>query len=388
MAPMSRAELILALSLTAAVLGASCGIACAQQASAPGCIGEGGSQVDFWAILKVPQSGRYAYVDSKSFGGSSAATAEWKTLSQSDLSNGGQTNALSSTLVQLYENHAELSYAMYNDEVSKGTKPGFEGMAKGVWATGPGGGFLITHTLPNWPPPASGGQFKGIPKELLEYGQSLMCVSMDLENMDYVAKTFVYSGVKLYDSNVNDSLQKLLPKFSKYMASTSPFQGNTHTMVDVQTRSGKFTFILYARTTDFDVNLYSEISNSFRVPFLADTSTEGAQAKSYCPKNGDDHPYSIMTVQHLAVADEAFGSIDWLAKNDNSKWLVEYVDHGKKPKESVVCLGDLDGITAQKMERGGGAICIANEALWTAFFRATLEYEKCETAAARDRYPG
>ena len=128
-------------------------LATASQSEAPGCIGENGSQVDWFAILKVPNGSMYAYLDPTMADGS-PDTAEWKVVEDKTLEQ-TEGNALSDTLQQVYSSSADdIAYVQYNDESpDEKRSSSYQGHTKGVWATGKGGGFWLVHSVPRFPPP-------------------------------------------------------------------------------------------------------------------------------------------------------------------------------------------------------------------------------------------
>ena len=284
----------------------------AAQRSAPGCIGEDGSQVDWFAVLKVPNGAGYAYLDPTMDDGDASEwrTVEGKTLDQPE------GNAVSDTLQQVYADaDGAYAYVQYNDESPEGKRStAYQGHTKGVWATGEGGGFWLVHSVPRYPAgvSTSGGKYPGLPDNEYKFGQSFLCISMDVEQMDAAAAQFYYNRGMVYDHREVPALSAQLPNFTRYVAGEWSREAVSNT-VELTSRSGKFSFTSFAKTHYWDDYLYSKlVADKFDADLLVETWMNGINPDpTFCRGDKDGHEHDVMNVRHVAVADELYGSVDW-----------------------------------------------------------------------------
>ena len=344
------------------------------QKGAPGCIGENGSPVDWFAVLKVPNGAMYAYIDPTMYE-KDPTSAEWKVVEGKTLAE-NKGNAVAETLQQLYDDAgATLAYVQYNDQAPSGKKAtSYQGHSKGVWATGEGGGFWLLHSVPRYPDAVSTSNdvYPGMPEYENRYGQSFLCLSLDTEKMDAVAEQFYYNRAAIFDFKEVPELTPRLPNFTKFVQGAYSKDPVTNE-VDITTRSGKFHFTSFAKTHYWDDYMYLQlVAEKFDTNLLVETWMNGINPDpTFC--KGSDYKYSIMNVRHVAVADDLYGSIDWKETQDHSKWCVST---DSTPGTKVACIGDINRQRSQN-GRPGGTVCIENEALWTAFTKAIIDYDQC-----------
>lgn len=387
--------LVLRLSLSTLmllVLAAEtlCVLSTGSQISAPGCIGEGGSQVDWFAILKAPNGAMYAYLD-PTLGELDPDTAEWK-ISQDKTLEQSEGNALADTLQQVYSNSdGDIAYVQYNDEApDEKRSSSYQGHTKGVWATGQGGGFWLVHSVPRFPDPISesSGHYEGYPDFAKKYGQSFLCISMDIQEMDAAALQFFFNRGMIYDYKEVDSLSSELPNFTTYVNGGHSKDPESN-IVKLQTRSGKFMFTSFAKTHNWNDYLYLNlIAKQFETDLLVESWMNGINPDpSFCRSpDHDEYTHNILNVRHVAVADDLYGSVDWKETQDHSKWCVSPpMSYGKTGNVSlssggggvkIACIGDINRQRSQN-GRAGGTVCIEDEMLWTAFNKAIVEHDEC-----------
>ena len=71
---------------------------------------------------------------------------------------------------------------------------------------------------------------------------------------------------------------------------------------------------------------------------------------------------------------DLLGHLEFHTTQDHCKWCVAQSDG--EMVAPWVCIGDVNRIAAE-MERGGGTLCIADPAVWKAFYNAVNDYERC-----------
>ena len=99
---------VVAMVLVVVLVAHGDGVETAQkgaQKGAPGCIGENGSPVDWFAVLKLPNGAMYAYIDPTMYE-TDPTSAEWKVVEGKTLAD-NKGNAVAETLQQLYDDAGE-----------------------------------------------------------------------------------------------------------------------------------------------------------------------------------------------------------------------------------------------------------------------------------------
>lgn len=356
--------------------GVMCALACV--ALALNCKDDSGASVDWWVILKMPQGGSrlVSSNSSSAAGGASVLTATDGTeYAFADSSSSGSfalsgksiedsNGALGQTLGALYKAAKTDGFIFYNDEDPSGGAPSDCGHSKGVVGWDASGGFWLVHSIPKYPGDTSSGSIKIEPGELI-YGQSMLCMSLSLAQLDTVGVQLAYNQIHIYDSHMPSdettklaNLEKVIQGFKQTTAGTS-----------VKTL-GKFTS--FAKTSQWGQDLYSNlVETHYKIPMYLETwmrpaepnccaksATGGAQARQ-CE-------YTSYNVQTLQVAGVAYGETQ-----DHSKWGI---NAGSSP--AVVCIGDINRMTSQ-YGRGGGTVCTEDATLFKMFQSAIQTYEKC-----------
>ncbi|CAG2066178.1 unnamed protein product, partial [Timema podura] len=96
------------------------------------------------------------------------------------------------TLKSLYDNGTKQDpgtlWILYNDQPPNGGVGIELGHTKGVVMSQSNGGFWLIHSVPHYPPSPnkSTQNFYSYPHTGLHYGQSLMCISLDVKQLDTV----------------------------------------------------------------------------------------------------------------------------------------------------------------------------------------------------------
>ena len=255
----------------------------------------------------------YAYIDPTM---DDADASEWRMVEGKSLDE-PEGNAVSDTLQQVYRDvNGEYAYVQYNDESPEGKRSSaYQGHTKGVWATGEGGGFWLVHSVPRYPADISKSPdgYPGLPDNEYKYGQSFLCISLDLEQMDAAAEQFYYNRGMIYDHREVQALASQLPNFTRYIKGEWSRDAVSNT-VELTSRSGRFTFTSFAKTHYWDDYLYSNlVAEKYNVDLYVETWMNGINPDDTFCKNdkGGEHDHDVMNVRHVAVADQLYGSVDW-----------------------------------------------------------------------------
>ncbi|CAH1958023.1 unnamed protein product [Acanthoscelides obtectus] len=163
------------------------------------CKDESDKPVDWFYVYKLPtirhQSGNkllkdgvaYTFMTSEDY-------SDWKF---SNVSINSTDSIIGHTLKDLYKRQNELLHVLYNDQPPQHKSNEEKGHNKGVILAESQGGFWLVHSVPHFPD--IGDKTYNFPRTGAVYGQSFLCISTDLRNLDTVgmsqmafAATFLY----------------------------------------------------------------------------------------------------------------------------------------------------------------------------------------------------
>lgn len=94
----------------------------------------------------------------------------------------------------LFQN--KLFYALYNDEPPEGKSIGSKGHTKGAVLADSTGGFWLVHSVPHFPQVGSSYSY---PSTGITYGQSFLCISLDLSNLNKVGEYSLTRKINIYE---------------------------------------------------------------------------------------------------------------------------------------------------------------------------------------------
>jgi deoxyribonuclease-2 len=315
------------------------------------CLDEDGKAVDYWVALKHPNGGEYDYFDEFS--------SAFK-KGDGDLTT-KNTGSIGNTFGQVYDNPDEIAYIMYNDEDPQSKSHASRAHSKGVAAFDSKQGFWVVHSIPRFPPNTTVGWSDG-GLESDKFGQSFLCVTYDLDQMDKVAAQLRIIYPAQYDWNMPKSLEDSVPEFTNLVDDKADKTKET-SIVDLKSAGGT-TFTSFAKSKDWGKNLYADlVAPELKSDLYVETWQNGATSNvipTFCPSKG----YKIYNVMDVASTDEA-----WKSTQDHSKWCVT-VDEGS------ACIGGINRQFSQET-RGGGTVCLENKKLWSGMSDFVKDYEDC-----------
>ncbi|GAQ90240.1 hypothetical protein KFL_006170080 [Klebsormidium nitens] len=380
-----------------------------QLESPPTCRSADGAPVDWFVVLKLPNGDHYAYIDSTFSPPQPCATGPaggYKWAIAAGLAAQGE-GPLAKTLLPLYANQVNTSYVMYSDEYPDITgQPahcwGWGAHAKGVLGFGPQRGFWLTHSIPKTPSHPHDGPYRGIHPPQLKYGQSMLCVSLDQEQLDLVGRVLGTSGVWVYAARLAAASQALYPHVQR-LISFGPHRMARSSKAPPWVRGqivrslGGQSFALFAKRPTvykWPIWLYEQLVEPFfALPMAWETWQNGEAAPQPSGCNGTRFP--SFTVKQVAVpeAEMAAPMWSWGVHADHSKWGVPFDvtadQHSASPSglsaglfrvAPPVCLSDMNRQMSQG-RRGGGAACfLDNRAIFESFRKLIVEVESCSQA--------
>tara|TARA_R110000868_G_scaffold266583_1_gene525804 strand:+ start:13742 stop:14806 length:1065 start_codon:yes stop_codon:yes gene_type:complete len=341
------------------------------QAMAMSCLNIQGQAVDWWVVIKLPKSAdptktgdSFVYFDAK---------AKQFTLLKQTVGIDRVNEPVGYTLNQLY-NHANTSHSlgwlMYNDEPPVSTrdhKPtgGDFGHTKGVIGFNQKTGFWLIDSVPKFPSVAT--QQYSYPDTATTYGQSLLCVSINTDQLPVIAKQLQYSYPHIYSAHMPSTWQ-LRSTFSR-LWQVMQYQGmQEKPRYSEQTfySQAQQPFVSIVKSYPENTHLFYEyVASYFKQPLLAETWLRGQQEGSVC------QPYVVNDVETLAYPSHTTPRYAWKETQDHSKWAVS-----NKAGGSLVCVGDLNRMRSQR-HRAGGTVCIKSQALHQAMYPMVVTHHSC-----------
>jgi deoxyribonuclease-2 len=334
-------------------------------AAATTCLDENGSPVDWWIILKAPYLHTSSNADAASGYGYAYADANSPAIALT--SNRLDTNlngALGSTLGQIYNaDSSRVGWVMYNDQTPDDKQHGSNGHTKGDMAFDANGGFWLVHSVPRFP--AATGNSYGYPAYAKEYGQSFICMSYDLNNINLAAGGFLLNKPHLYDSNIPPQLVSYLPNVQAAING----QFNTETVAtnvtSLRTQGGN-SFLAFAKNELWNQDLWSAlVSPTLNSGLLIESWMDGALSNKMPTFCKPQYKYNNINVRQVALD----STVTWPETKDHSKWAIA-------TDAAIFCIGDINRQFSQA-KRGGGTVCAQNHNIWASFKSLITNMDSC-----------
>jgi len=256
-------------------------------------------------------------------------------------------------------------HVMYNDE-PPGTKEDEKldeksilfGHTKGVSFFNSATGIWLVHSVPKFPDPSKWGW----PPSGLDYGQSMLCISMNYNQLASIGTQLYYNHPTIYSSMLPTSMAQANPDLAKAIAKQFQ-QGASHTSIKHLVSAGGTAFTSFAKTADFNADLYDGIvAPTLGVSLSVETWRRGSAIPLACHNH-----QTVLDVQNVHVLQ----SNAYHYTKDHSKFAVSAV--GTLP---FVCIGDINRMTTQ-YKRGGGAVCMNDFFVWTAYKNIVVDTNHC-----------
>lgn len=330
------------------------------------CMDQNNDPVDWYVLYKLPKQTAhsnnlihegvaYAYMTSKN-------SSSW-TLSNVPIND---TKSIpGKTLSVLYDakKQDDLLYILYNDQPPWGSSSESKGHTKGaVLASGEQGVWLI-HSVPHFPYSLKKYEY---PATGVHYGQSFLCISLDLTNLNNVGLQLQYNEPHIFAQNVPKTFQTSVPELYKAADNTTIKTSPWYNVESLTSISGtKFTS--FAKAGKFGKDLYADlVSTELETDLLVETwPNEANRLPSECDKK-----FQVDNILSIAIAE---AKIVFNTTVDHSKWAVS----SSKDKEHWICIGDINRAEKQT-ERGGGTTCLNNEKLVNKYQKIVSTIQECQ----------
>ncbi|KAF6205451.1 hypothetical protein GE061_019623 [Apolygus lucorum] len=323
------------------------------------CKDEGGNDVDWYVVYKIPEdyssqsgitSGKgYMFITSDTV--DKGWTVSKKTMAEN-------SNIIGRTIENMYEKSDSEMWLVYNDQVPTQSrlKSAFEDMwsttyghTKGVVGSNADGGFWLVHSIPHFPTLES----YVYPHTALRYGQSAVCISLSADELDKVGNAFKYNIPDFVKTQYSDELGAKFPTLKEAAEGGKAKKAPWYNSFAITSKGG-VSFQAFAKGRSFGKDLYEWLASSLDTDMYAETwQNEPNPLPASCSISK-----KVMNI-HEIVYKQA--EVSFKSSKDHSKWAISA--SSEKP---YVCIGDINRALPQE-KRGGGTVCMENVELWKAY---------------------
>lgn len=172
----------------------------------------------------------------------------------SDLSINSPDSVIGATLNPLYKNK-NIVHILYNDEPLNKNPKANKGHTKGVVLADESGGIWLVHSVPLFPPlPTDSYSY---PSSGTLFGQSFLCLSLDLKTINQVGTQLQYNEPQIYSFNFPDAFISKLPELY-HAAMGKTITTNPWFNVLSFLTTGKNSFSSFAKSKHFNKDLYED----------------------------------------------------------------------------------------------------------------------------------
>jgi deoxyribonuclease-2 len=245
---------------------------------------------------------------------------------------------------------------MWNDEIPDGSTSSSKAHSKGVMGYASDAGFLLRHSTPRFPPHKRSG-YHGLPQNEHIYGQTFLCTSVSISELNRIAGQYLVTDAQIYDHNTPSyaNNQHNLTSFA-----TGSIVHNYSPQSLVFKTIGGVSFWDVAKSKACDCDMWDKVSSHYGQS-MSVLSWGRPLEPSSCPPSTR---FAVENVVHIN-----WGNINYKETDEHSKWGITH-DH------QTICIGDINRMESQK-KRGGGASCLTNAATASAFAKLVSAVEKC-----------
>jgi len=354
---MQRFATSVACLLLIALLG-GCGVA------AQTCLNERGEAVDWFVILKVPKDDHspipsiaegYAYL----YGDAVSRGSTFWTNSSQSLAD--PSSSVGRTLTQIYDGASDSSngYVFYNDELPNGPTSDSYGHSKGqlMWSDA-GQGFWLIHSVPKYAESPSNGQSTyEYPETGVDYGQSMLCITMDIKNIDQAFAQLQLTNPQVYGQQWVSSLASSMPNADAFLNQGVVNKESASNIVSLLTLGG-LSVLHFAKTEKWGQSIFGDLIGPYYQSGVLTETWQRPYEAPLEPPTVQYAAYSVLTLSAPTYAD--WDGVSWKEGDDHSKWAV--LTSG----QPIVCIGDINKQVSQ-YKRSGGMACFSDAAVHQAF---------------------
>ena len=233
------------------------------------------------------------------------------------------------TLSQIYSS-TDVGYAMYNDEEPDEHKDFYDAHSKGTVGYDTSSGFWLVHSVPRFPPYYKERHYS-YPESGQDYGQSMLCMSLPLSEINSAGRQFQTVGPHFYNFSMPDSLRDKLPELYQATVNKTQIPDPTSRIVTLTSKGG-IEFRYFAKSKTFGKDLYAGlVSPSLKKSLLAETWIRSDKVNACCDPEKAHCPYDVYNVNWVKFNEE----VSYHETKDHSKWAVAL-------DKSTLCIGDIN----------------------------------------------
>jgi deoxyribonuclease-2 len=320
---------------------------------------ENGQPVDWWFLYKVPQLKQDASTQSATGFEYVYFDPNQKEVARSPHVIFDGKGALDRTLKTVFSSQSStVGWIPYNDEVPSDANvknSSSLGHTKGVIAfdTASKTALWLLHSWPKYADPdAKAG------KPTPEYGQTFLCLSLDLDTASKIAGQMAnHQEPQVYLPNVakvdhKDALYTLTQKLD-------PKAKGDSDALDFKTHGG-MPFKVIAKNREWGKDFWNELVG----PTLKEDMDVETWIRGKIPPVLDsDGIHKTFDIKYIDLS-RLGAKWAWPESHDHAKW-------GITKGHDWICVGDINRMVSQE-NRGGGTIAFQSEILWNALSRTDL----------------
>ncbi|KAI5643238.1 deoxyribonuclease II domain-containing protein [Phthorimaea operculella] len=279
-------------------------------------------------------------------------------------------NMLYHTLAPMYRSTTshQLAVMVYDDAGSnQGAK------ARGILMVDQSGGIFISHTVPRLVDVNS--KQPKFPTSELKYGHLLMCVSVDVDTINLIAKLVQYIGAKVTVEKVPEesSSTQFFPKWNDISAKEHEWLKKPFGPLEFSSRRYTLNVMVLFRRPGSSACLYQTFASSNGI-VMDVYSPSGTNPKNTCSNN---HGVRSIDSVSLIMWEELVHYI----RNDTDKsrfavsTAASWQRKGRIGAQYWTCTSGLD--RADRSKKGGMLICVDRYEVWWAFDNLKVREPEC-----------
>ncbi|XP_066993505.1 deoxyribonuclease-2-alpha isoform X2 [Anabrus simplex] len=216
----------------------------------------------------------------------------------------GSDSFLGHSLKPLYETtiNNDLLWLLYNDETPNKTVTFDLGHTKGIVLSEVDGGIWLVHSVPRYPPiPGTPQSAYSYPHSGTYFGQSFLCISLAMDQLDLVGLQLLYNEPQVYSSNIPSSFKQSASHLAAVTQHTRISTAPWYHQLQLSTIGG-IPFVTFAKTKKFGKDLYADwVAPSLKTNMLVETWPNGkGRLPSECQQ-----PYNWQVWQRFSSDEEA-----------------------------------------------------------------------------------
>ena len=267
----------------------------------------------------------------------------------------------------VYSNQtSNLNYFFWNDDTTTkngdpSTVSNSKAHSKGSLVYNKESGVFLLHSLPRFPlRDEDNNLYLEMPDNNGINGQSFLCITLDLKNVEKIEKILNYINVNINLSVKEDKVHNPPNEFTLKLINnvfSSKYPNYLITNITSKIRKKNFTFI--SKNHKYLVTPYDEsIRDIYNDDFYVKTWTRPFYADSLCDK------YKLLNVFEVNFNNNIIKK-----NNDHSKWAVSI-------NKNISCFGDLNHVESQ-IKRGGNIVCFDNYYVSKELKKSIVSHDEC-----------